>query len=365
MLPDHLANRLSALAVLAEQPPNRWDGFDLRAPDDRDTGLREQIGFAGLALGVLACHHQADPGERDRARAAVAGLATRLAQRRVWAEWATAAERSGRLPDPVGEGNALFAGQLAALLSLAALLGGDPRLDEPLTLRWSSDFTFSYDGEGVAEALWRQARAHPDAAVPSAGDVARPHAMAHVLWALRLHDRARGGDYAAAGEPWLRALRERLAFRGPRLFGRGALAGSYNMRRRAASLTGDRLTDAWTLALLAPLDPELVGQIVPRHWARSRQVVERGPAVELAFDYVLAVELKKDLLAAQLHTAAEERSAQTEGADGAAFASPWVVALMAIGEAGGLGLLLRDSAARRQAAGGGGAAGGAKASGGE
>lgn len=345
MLPDRLSGYLTALASLAEQPPNRWEGFDLSAPDSRAASLRDQIGFAGLALGAIARHPEASPAECDRARAAVAALARRLAQRRVWAAWATAAERAGRLPDPVGEGNAGYAGLLAALLSLAELLGGDPGLEEPLTLRWSSDFCFSYDARAAAEVLWRQARSHPDGAVASEADTARPHEMAHVLWALRLHDLASGGEQFAAAEPWLGALGERLAIRGPRLPGRGALAGSYHMRRRAASLTGDTLTDAWTLALLAPLAPELTERLIVRHWAQSRRVAERGPALELAFDYLQAIGLGKERLAAQLLAAADERFAPLADEAGRRYTgapgAPAVTALIALGEAGGLGLLLQ------------------------
>jgi hypothetical protein len=348
MLPDRLSGYLTALARLAEQPANRWDGFDLSAPDSPSAGLRDQIGFAGLALGVIARHPAASPAECERARGGVAALARRLAQRRVWAAWGTAAERLGHLPDPVREGNAGYSGLLAALLCLAELLGGDPSLAEPLALHWSSDFHFSYDAQAAAEVLWRQARAHPDGAVASVADTAHPHEMAHVLWALRLHGLALGGDLAAAGEPWLRALSERLAMRGPRLPRRGALAGSYNLRRRAASLGGDRLTDAWTLALIAPLAPELTERLIPRHWAQSRTVAERGSALELAFDYLLAVELRKELLAAQLLAAADERFAPVADAGGRRYdgapAAPWVTALIAIGEAGGLGLLLRQQA---------------------
>lgn len=352
---DRLTGYLSFLAGLAEQAPNRWEGFDLRGPDERTTSLRDQIGFAGLALAVLASHPEAGPIKRERARTGVTALAARLAQRRVWATWAAETERAGRLPDPIAEGNAGFVGQLAGLLGLATLLGAPP-LDDPLSLRWSSDFHFSYGIVDVAETLWRRARAHPDAAVASAPDLARPHEMAHVLWALRLSDLAHDTDYYAAAEPWLRALRERLALRGPRLPGRGALAGSYNLRRRSASFGGDRLTDAWTLALLAPLAPELAGELAPRHWAGAGKVAERGPALELAFDYLLAVELGREDLAAQLLAAADARFGPVDDAGGRRYsdapAAAWVTALIAIGEAGGLGLLLEQAARTRAGRGG-------------
>jgi hypothetical protein len=54
MLPTDLNQIAGELAGLAEQAPNRWDGFDLRDPDGRATSLREQIVFSGIALGLAA-----------------------------------------------------------------------------------------------------------------------------------------------------------------------------------------------------------------------------------------------------------------------------------------------------------------------
>lgn len=344
MLPERLSAYLTYLEHLTTQPANRWEGFDLRAPDVRESSLGSQICFVGCALAALATHPDAGPDEQTRARDALPAAIERMAQRRVWAAWAQETERRGRLPDPVGEPNAGYSGPLTMLVGLYERAGGDGRYSEPLALHWSSGARFAYAFVDLAETLWRQARANRDGAVASADDLAYPHDMAHVIWALSLYDRAYDDKRAAACAPWLAALRERLALGGPRLPGRGVLAASYNIRRRAAALTSDPLIDAWTLALLATLEPELTRTLATRHWPATARITENGPGLTLAFSYVLAIELGEAERAAALHKAIEVRLDPVEDDCGRRYggpAAPWVTALVAIGEAGGLGRLLR------------------------
>lgn len=343
MLPERLAAYLTYLSGLANQPANRWEGFATQAPDGPETSLSGQISFAGCALAALATHPGADPLEQSRARSGLAQLIDRMIQRRVWAGWAAATERAGRIPDPIAAGNAGYSGALAMLLGLYSVAGGDRRFADPFILHWSSEARFSYDQATLIGQLWQQLRASPDGAIVCEPDLARPQAMAQVLWALRLHDRAFGSDYAAVGELWLGTLRERMAMRGPRLPGRGALAASYNPRRRAASLSSDLLSDAWALALTAPLAPELARALAQRHWPTIGRG-EPGAALPLAFSYLLAVELGERERAAELLAACERRLGPQEDECGRRFTSApapvWATALIAIGEAGGLGRLL-------------------------
>ncbi|NJN15098.1 MAG: hypothetical protein HC822_01720 [Oscillochloris sp.] len=238
---------MNYFAQLTEQPPNRWEGFDLGDPGSRTTSLRDQLTFTGLALVILACAPEADAAERERGLAGLTAISARLGQRRIWADAALVAERAGLLPDPISEGNAGFAGQLAAIYSLRALLGIAPPEDEPVELRWLSDFCFRYPPADLTATLVRRMREWPDGGVPSYGTVALPYEMLHVLWALHLSDRAFGGDHAGAGDRWLSALEERIALRGPRMFGRGVFAGTYDLKRRAPHSAAIRSTTpgAW------------------------------------------------------------------------------------------------------------------------
>ncbi len=346
MLPERLSAYLRYLTGLALQPANRWDGFDLSAAEARASSLRGQITFVGCAMAALACHPHAGRDESALALTALDALIDRMIQRRVWATWATETERASRKPDPVDAGYGIYSGALSMLLGLQAVLGGRVRYTyDPFILRWSADVRASYTATQLVEALWRQVRASPDGAIFCEGDTASASAMAAVLWALRLHDRAYGSDYGAAGATWITTLTERMTIRGPRLPGRGVFAGSYDMRSRRVSFAGDRLEDAWTLALIAPLDRDLVARLAERHWLALPKICARGEALTVAFSYLLAVELGDTVQAAQLRTYADQRLGPVEDAQAGrrytgVSAAPWVTALYAIGEAGGLGRLL-------------------------
>jgi hypothetical protein len=341
MLPERLAGYLEVLGSLAEQAPNRWDGFDLDAPDTPATSLRDQIFFTGLATATLATHPEALPAERERAQAATAALVERLLQRRVWAGWANATERAGLLPDPISAGGGAYAGRLAMLLGCASVIGAEqPYLRDPFVLRWSSTARFGATYPALIAGLERLVSNHPDGAVATAGAGAQPHDMAHILWALRLHDCAFGSTYAAANERWLTTLRTQMAQTGPRLPGRGALRSSFHVDRRRANLMSDPLIDAWALAFTAPLDPAYIGPLAERHWPALRGLQGRRQILPLALSYLLAVHLGRAELAAQLQAWFDaELTPQTE--DGRRRytgipAATTVTAMIAIGDAGGL-----------------------------
>ena len=346
MLAERLSAYLRYLTGLALQPANRWDGFDLSASDARSSSLRSQITFVGCALATLACHPSAGHEESALALNALDALIDRMIQRRVWATWATETERASRKPDPVDAGYGTYSGALGMLFGLQAALGGQVRyVDDPFILRWSTDVRASYTAGELIEALWRHVRASPDGAIFCEGETTSASAMAAVLWALRLHDRALGSDYGAAGVTWMTTLTERMTIRGPRLPGRGVFAGSYNLRSRRASFAGDSLEDAWALALIAPLDRDLAARLAERHWSTLPKICARGEALTVAFSYLLAVELGDTVQAAQLQSYAEQRLGPVEDAAAGrryagAPAAPWVTALYVIGEAGGMAHLL-------------------------
>jgi hypothetical protein len=125
---------------------------------------------------------------------------------------------------------------------------------------------------------------------------------------------------------------------------------------------GKNFVDAWTLALLACLDPETTSELAPRflrairHTASTskednpqayvpsarmwstREVADQAAAT--GFGYVLANELGDEALAVALRTYADQQLEPAEE-DGASFyrggiAAPYTTALFALGEAGGL-----------------------------
>ncbi len=346
MLPERLTAYLRYFTRLALQAPNRWEGFDLRDPDTRPTALRNQIFFAGCALAALARHPHAEQDERAMAVTALADLTDRLIQRRVWAAWANEIERTSLRPDPVDAEYGTYTTALAMLFGLQGVLGGQVRYGEdPFTLRWSADVRSSYTVRELIEALWKQTQQSPEGAIRCEGDLATASAMAALVWALRLHDLAYATEYGASGAIWLKTLGERMAIRGPRILNRHTLAAGWNVSNRRASGAADDLEDAWALALSAPLERELIAGLAERYWAGTEKIRERGDALEIGFSYLLAVELGKTELAASLLASAEQRFGfeedETQGrwVKGVA-ATPWVTALFAMGEAGGMAQLL-------------------------
>ncbi len=292
--------QLERFVHLLCQPPNRWEGFALN-PAEGDEQLRLQILFSGWALAALATQPAVNAEQQQHILAGVGSAVDRLVQRRVWASWATTIEREGLHPDPVGTGNAAYAGALATLLGLSAVHGAPLYTSDPLLLHWSATSRFSYTHTRLVTTLATQMRADASGAIPCGPDRARASSMALVLWGLRLFDTANGTDHALAGTNWLQTFEERMALRGPRLPGRGALAGSYSPRQRRAALASNPSEDALALALMAPLAPELVARLATRHWPAA----ERQPASVRAFSTLLAVELGEPDRASQLQASLE------------------------------------------------------------
>lgn len=327
MLSERLAAQLSCFAQLLCQPINRWEGFELSAPDSPTGSLRDQILYTSWALAALGAHPEADADERARAAAGLCAGIERLVQRRVWAAWAGTIEQIGESPDPVSAGYAAYAGSLATLLGLAASLGEQPYATDQLTLRWSHNSVFAYTHSQLLRELTAQMRADYGGAIACTEAMTSPSAMALVLWGLRLSAESRDSEHTGTGDRWLQTVRGKLALRGPRLPGRGALAASYHLRRRRAGMLSDPLEDAMALALMAPLNLELARELAPRHWPAVAQPERVASTLTLAFSALLALALDEPERAAQLSAAAEACPDSAE---------PWPRALLALIACGGL-----------------------------
>lgn len=378
MLHERLTGYLNYFERLATQPPNRWEGFYISSRDEQNFGLRFQLAFACYALAALCLHPDADADEQDRCRTAMASLIERMLQRRVWAYWASRTEAQGIAPDPIIEANGQYSGLLAMMIGAFEAVGGDQRYDEPFTLLWTSDARFNYTHTSLVELLWRQMRAGSHGGVEAEPGRVSAHTMTHLLWANLLHDRVHGSEYAAANARWLEFMQAQLVLHGPRLPGRGALSMVYLTRYRMAAPISTNLTDAWTLALLAGLEPELAGTLMSRFRPRIRRTTTVQPDAEGAtvgqafvpsagrwrnderadntlasgFSYLLAVELGDTALADELLAYADLQLqpalANGERCYGGGLAAPYTTALFAMGEAGGLRALCDVAALRVQ-----------------
>ncbi len=334
MLPEHLLLHLNDLEQLLCQPINRWEGFDLSVPEGSTGSLCDQILYTSWAISALGLHAEATPEQRSRAtRSLLAGI-DRLIQRRVWANWANAAERAGETPDPIATGNVSYAGALATLLGLAANLGQQTDQNPLLTLRWSYDTVCSYTHPQVLLTLAAQMRANRGGAIATLDKTTSPSAMALVLWGLRLGAAHFDPEQVLVGERWMQTVREKLALSGPRIAGRGALAATYHIERHKGGLWSNPLEDAVALTLMAPLDPTLVRELAPRHWASVSRPSAVASVLVLAFSTLLAIELNEPERATQLSAALEVHPNRD---------LPLSRALIALTAAGGLAFTLPET----------------------
>ncbi|PDV99621.1 hypothetical protein [Candidatus Viridilinea mediisalina] len=327
MLPERLATELNYFGELLCQPINRWEGFELSAPHSRTHGLREQIFYASWLMALLAKHPAVEADERSYALKALVTGINRLIQRRIWAPWANTIEQLGQVPDPIDRGHASYSGSLGTLLGLAASLGEHPYVADPVVLRWSHEFVFNYNHVQMLQSLSANMHKDESGAIVDQDETTSSSAMALVLWGLRLSPIMLEPDQQSASERWLKTLRNKLMLRGPRLPGRGLFAHSYHVRRRRASLRSDALEDAMTLALLAPVVPELAQELAPRHWPSVAQPERVTSTLVLAFSALAALALQEEERATQLSTAATARPDSD---------TPLPRALLGLGACGGL-----------------------------
>ncbi|MBA3943531.1 MAG: hypothetical protein H0X37_03095 [Herpetosiphonaceae bacterium] len=351
-----LTGYLRWLEELAHQPLAGWNGFTTPRSDNMNFGLRFQIAFSGYALGAIAIR---EPEFRARCITALGALIERFLSPPVWAYWVAATGSH----DPVACANIQYSGHLGHLLGLYELLGGDARFDQPWDFEHNGQRT-SYTHTGVIEAIHRQMLANPYHGVECEAGCTYVSCNDHALWATLLHDRVHGTHFADANAAWLEFLQERLIFSGPRVPGRGAVTAIYSTRLGRAAPLGLNFMDAWSLALLAPLAPDLVQTQARRLWPRlhyesdgtaylpSANIWQRmegsDAAVNSGFAFVLAVELGETAIADALLGYAEQNFKPTTTDEAfrydAGIAPAYTTALFAMGEAGGLGQLLHQPA---------------------
>ncbi|NJM07267.1 hypothetical protein HC891_15340 [Candidatus Gracilibacteria bacterium] len=362
---ERLKAYLAYFERIATQPINRWEGFDLAADAPTGLHLRDQLALAALALGAIAQRADVDVDQRERCFAALHALIGRMLQRRVWSDYAEAAGKRSISLDPVADGNVGYSGLLAMMLGIYAASSGDARYNEPFVLHWSNDARYSYTHASLVATLWRQMRAHPDAAIADTLPLTSASLMAPVLWATALHDRVYGSEFAGAKLTWLAAVERQLLTRGPRWLTGGIFRATYHLRRRKGNGRGSYLEDARALALYTALAPDLARRGARRFWpmlkhtAASSFVAMRADqtsaaaALPTAWAYLLAVELHEQQHAERLLAYAEAHFGPQED-DGARYFQRGiaVTALIALGEAGGMGQVMRQQAAgsRQQAA---------------
>ncbi len=371
---------------LATQPPNHWEGFYFAQYENRHAALHFQIAFACYALGVLCLHPEADQETKERCHTAMKALIERMMQRRVWAYWALPAERKGEWPDPVEKDNVQYSGHLAMMIGLFEAATGDTCYDvDPFILLWSNKERFSYTHTTLVEALCEQMEKNDHHGIdnePGRTEIAHMNAA---LWATALHDGLHSTTYSAVNDAWVTFVKQKMLVHGPRKLGRGVFCTTYMSHLKVPIKVSLNIVDAWTLAFLSLLYPDLTRQLAPRFMSCVRYVSHpnnamSSPATQYpiaessdlhssvgqayvpsapiwrsreisdlslttGFAYLLAVHMGDISLASSLLNYADSQLKLVE-VKGERFyyggmAVPFTTALFAIGEAGGL-LALRD-----------------------
>ncbi len=342
---------LTTFERLALQPRDEWRGFFVPRSEAMNFGLRFQLAFPCYAVAAIA---DVLPDERERCLRTMAGLLDRMLDRRTWAYWSQATGSH----DPVGLANIQYSGHLGHMIGLFELLGGDDRFDRPFRFEWQGR-AVEYTHQQLVAALYEQMQRNHYHGVECEPGNTYVACTDHALWATALHDRLHGTSYETVNQKWLSYLERRLAFRGPRVIGRGAVTAIYFTRLKLAAPLGLNFMDAWSLALMAPLAPELTRRLAQRLWPRLRsagntlylpsaaiwtRMEGSDTAVNTGFAYLLAVELGDHERARALRAYAEQRLQPLEHGGARLYvgglAAPYTTALLAIGDAGGLGSVL-------------------------
>lgn len=349
---ERLLAYLAGFERLALQPRDQWRGFFTPRSESMNFGLRFQLAFPCYAVAAIG---HALPEARARCLPIMAALIERMIDPLVWRYWTRATGSA----DPVGLANIQYSGHLGHMIGLYEMLGGDDRFDQP--------FVFSANGHSVpythttlAAALHTQMQRNRYHGIDCEPGNTYVSCTDHALWSNVLHDRLHGTDFAAVNALWLGFMQRRLCFAGPRLRGRGAFSAIYFTRLNLAAPLGLNFMDSWSLALLAPLAPDLSRDMSGRLWPRLRwtdretaclpsatiwtRMEGSDTAVNTGFAYLLAVELGDHRRAAALLRYAEHQLQPVEQ-QGArllmgGLAAPYTTALFALGEAGGLGQVL-------------------------
>lgn len=350
---ERLLAYLTSFERLALQPRDQWRGFFTPRSEAMNFGLRFQLAFPCYAVAAIG---HALPATRARCLPIMAALIERMIDPQAWRYWAGATGSA----DPVGQANIQYSGHLGHMIGLYELLGGDDRFDQPFHFH-ASGRSVSYTHATLAAALHDQMRANRYHGIDCEPGNTYVACTDHALWSNVLHDRLHGTDYAAVNPLWLSFMQQRLCFRGPRVLGRGAFSAIYLTRLNLAAPLGLNFMDSWSLALLAPLAPDLTRALAERLWPRLRwldretaclpsatiwtRMEGSDTAVNTGFAYVLATELGDHGRAAALLRYAEQRLQPVEQGGArllmGGLAAPYTTALFALGEAGGLGPLLR------------------------
>ncbi|MCS6801602.1 MAG: hypothetical protein RMM58_10850 [Chloroflexota bacterium] len=328
------------LLTAAQRPLNDWSAYRQPRFEAGNFGLRFQIAFHGYALAALAERLGAPAAEVG---AALGALIDRFLQPEVWRYWLA----RGAALDPIFPHNIQYSGHLAQLIGIYERLTGDRRFDRPFLLDDAAASRHEYTHDGVVAAIARQMAANRCHGVTCEPGNVYVACNTHAALALLLYDAAHGTDHRPLVTAWNRWVRQRMVRRRGGIF-----QVAYLTERDFVIPLNVRVMDAWSMAFLSPVDPELFDSLYPRF---RRELVWRGAlarvparwpnalleiadeALNSAFAFVAAREAGDEEAAAGLWRYAQERLGLHER-DG--HAACWstrypllVTALFALGEA--------------------------------
>lgn len=312
---------LRHLHAVATQPVDAWDGVYAPRSENANFGTRYQLGFAGYALAGLG---QRLSAYRAPFIAALDGLIGKLLAHRSWAYWAAHGD-----PDPLAQGNVMYAGHLACLLGLREKWAGDGRYERPFDLIGDAGVHFRYTYSAMAERIYAQMRDLPYHSVPCEPGNVYVACNNHAALSNRLHDDLYGGDWARVNGDWWRWSRERMVAPRAAPLTPGLLRAVYRHKENFAVPFSLNFLDAWLVAFLAPVERAEAERLYPRLLSRicgrgEQAYLPAGPlqeklelassALNSGFAAVAAAELGDRRTAERLLAWADSHLAPTERA---------------------------------------------------
>lgn len=286
----------------ARRPLADWSAYQPPRFEAGNFGLRFQVAFHGYALAALSERLGVPASEVGPALRA---LVERFLEPRVWRYWLA----RGPALDPVFPHNVQYSGHLAQLIGIYERLTGDRRFDQPFLLDDGVASRHEYTHERVVAAIARQMAANRCHGVTCEPGTVYVACNLHAALALLLFDLAHATDHRPLVTAWITWARQRMVRRRG-----GVFQVAYLTERDMVIPVNVHVMDAWSMAFLSPVAPDLFEALYPRF---RRELVWRGGVARLPARWPNALlEIADEALTSAFAFVAAREAGDEESAEG-------------------------------------------------
>lgn len=286
----------------ARRPLADWSVYQPPRFEAGNFGLRFQVAFHGYALAALSERLGVPASEVGPALRA---LVERFLEPRVWRYWLA----RGPALDPVFPHNVQYSGHLAQLIGIYERLTGDRRFDQPFLLDDGVASRHEYTHERVVAAIARQMAANRCHGVTCEPGTVYVACNLHAALALLLFDLAHATDHRPLVTAWTSWARQRMVRRRG-----GVFQVAYLTERDMVIPVNVHVMDAWSMAFLSPVAPDLFEALYPRF---RRELVWRDGVARLPARWPNALlEIADEALTSAFAFVAAREAGDEESAEG-------------------------------------------------